>query len=68
MVNKQKRAMALCSVNNTKFLFTDYRVLFKEEEETGTERMEELCLSHPADQDKRTRSLGFIVDLNLNVD
>lgn len=67
MVNKQKRAMPLCSVNNTKFSFTDYRVLFKEEEEIETERKEELCLSHPADQDQRTRSLGFIVDLNLNM-
>lgn len=67
MVNKWKRAMALCSVDNTKFSFTDYRVLFKEEEETETERMEELCLNHPADQDQRTRPLGFIVNLNLNM-
>lgn len=66
MVNKQKRTAAQRSVNNTEFLFTDFRVLFKEAEETETERMKELCLSHAAGQDQRTRYFGFIVDHNLN--
>lgn len=37
MANKQKSATPKCSVNNTKLFFTDFRVLFKEAEETQRE-------------------------------
>lgn len=29
--------------------------------------MKELCLSHPADRDQRTKSFGFILDPSLHI-